>query len=53
MTIKITQMCDKCGRDRELDPRRDLRFEVQVGGWREVRTEKHLCASCIDWMLKQ
>lgn len=55
--IKITQMCDACGRDRQLalsvnGSTRPVDEAAREGGWREIRKDKHLCKHCIDELIK-
>lgn len=47
--IKITQTCDGCGECRDLNStnRDSVTVQGQVGGWREVQTNKWLCPKCI------
>lgn len=51
MTIKtvITQMCDGCKETRDLE----LHESHELGGWRPVKTNRHLCPKCIDKAIGQ
>lgn len=53
MSVKVTQTCDGCGKQRVL--RAGYRGQASTfnqaaveGGWREVKMEVHLCPDCID-----
>lgn len=55
MTIKLiaAQVCDGCEKSREivvesLKSGVDLEELAKREGWREVRTNKHICPSCIS-----
>jgi hypothetical protein len=58
MTVKITQMCDNCGRDRSLDGlgkignTQTLEELENSEGWRKVRENKHLCKVCINGLVQ-
>jgi hypothetical protein len=50
--ITVTQTCDGCGTERVLKvgyhgQPRAIRDAQDVGGWREVRVDQHLCPGCI------
>jgi hypothetical protein len=44
MTLQVIQTCDGCGEQRELKGRQT----ANEAGWREVSSNKHLCAKCIS-----
>lgn len=52
MTIKIVmiQTCDGCGKERDLDPKL-ADDKGEFGGWRCIRTDRHVCTECIDKLL--
>lgn len=56
--ITVTQTCDSCGKTRDLAEERndrvgplDIPSVAGTKGWREVRTGRHLCSTCIDGIL--
>lgn len=51
MTIKSMQICDKCGKSRELTTTRGVSMSPDLGGWRMINN-KHICAECIAEFLK-
>lgn len=44
----ILQKCDRCYEERELDDEK----RHQINGWREIKTNKHLCPNCIHAILE-
>lgn len=56
MTILIAQVCNGCGKRRDiaqavLAGRSTLPSAANAGGWREVGDNKHLCMECIEGTL--
>lgn len=53
--VSIKQICDGCGDSRELDPshvkHKSLDQTAQLGGWREIKPDKHICPICINLIL--
>jgi hypothetical protein len=56
MTIKITQTCNKCKKDRELTARSaqggTFTFSPQDGGWRPFG-DKHVCPDCVNQFIAE
>lgn len=52
--IVVKQVCDGCDESRDLDLRtlggepRSIEEAARTKGWREVRTNRHLCSGCIE-----
>lgn len=50
MTIKITQTCNKCKKERNIRPGivgGQINVSPQDGGWRTFDGDKHVCPDCM------